>query len=234
MSMTSDIRPGGQPCVYVRVFKALRYLMAATLQQAGRIDAGDAACVQACLLDVRDMLAAQQLVADWRARWIEPAVAELTLPPSAAAQTADAALLQARLRLLAACDALAHAEPDAAQALAAALYGELAGYVAACLVQLDAIEAGSGMLLRRHRPAPVLLRLEQRFYLTASLEQLLLLMPSMIPALSPAERAGMLELCSADAELADLVLMMASDFLSPRECAGLRKQWLGSRIPALA
>jgi hypothetical protein len=178
--------------IYLGVHKGLRSFMADTLTSVGRLDARDADDVARTLAQVRGLLDACRHHLNAEDRFIHAAM-EARRPGSAADRAGEHAdHAQAFERLEADVRAVERAQPDARAAAALHLYRDLAVFVAENLEHMHAEETAHNAVLWATHGDEEIAEIQHAIVASIHPEAMAVFMRWMIPAMTPAERAGLL------------------------------------------
>jgi hypothetical protein len=177
--------------LYALIHKALRLAMAETLAAAGRLDASDAQEVSDAIVRVRELLRFCRMHLDTEETFVHPAI-EARRPGTTARICAEHVEHMASLAALGrAVDGLARA-PVASRASAAfALYSELGRFVGENFVHMHVEETVHNRALWEAYTDDELVALENAIKAHHTPEDTTFVLRWMLPAMTPAERAGL-------------------------------------------
>jgi hypothetical protein len=178
--------------IYAGVHKGLRSFMAEALVAAGRMDPFDPAEVVGTLAQVRELLDACRAHLHAENQFLHPAM-EARRPGSACA-TAKEHEDQVRSIEQLETDALAveRAQPQTRADAARRLYHGLAAFVADNLVHMHDEETGNNEVLWATYADEEIAEIQQAIVASLRPEKMALFIRWTVPAMSPAERAGLL------------------------------------------
>ena len=209
--------------IYAGVHKGLRSFMAEALVAAGRMDTHDPAEVVGTVAQVRELLDACRAHLHAENQFLHPAM-EARRPGSAgetAKEHEDQVLAIERLE----ADALAvERTPVETRAYAGRrLYDGLAAFVAANLVHMHEEETGNNAVLWATHTDEELAEIQQAIVASLAPAKMALFIRWMVPAMTPAERAGLLGgiQLGAPREVFERILATARPHLAEREWAKL-------------
>ena len=209
--------------IYAGVHKGLRSFMAETLVAAGRMDAHDTAEVIGTLAQIRELLALCRAHLHAEDQFLHPAMEGRR--PGSARQTAkeheDHVLAIDALET----DALAveRAQPGSRAAAARRLYRHLAVFVAENLEHMQVEETANNAVLWAAYTDEELAEIQHAIVASLPPEKMGAFMRWMVPAMSSAERAGLLGgiQLGAPREVFERVLATVRPHLTDREWAKL-------------
>jgi hypothetical protein len=209
--------------LYAGVHKGLRSFMAEALVAAGRMDPHDPAEIIGTLAQVRELLDACRAHLHVENQFLHPAMEARR--PGSACETAKeheehvAAIERLETDALAVERAQAEARGDAARRL----YHGLAAFVAENLVHMQDEETGNNAVLWATFTDEELAEIHQAIVASIPPGKMALFLRWMVPAMTPAERAGLLGgiQLGAPREVFERVLATARPHLSEREWAKL-------------
>ena len=176
---------------YTAIHKALRNLMCDTLCRVGRLDVHDADEMTATLTQLDTLLTECTAHIEHENDFVHAAI-EARLPAGSARTAADH--LEHFESITALADesaALAAADADARPVLALRLYRHLALFVAENFQHMHIEETANAALLWAHYSDAELHAIHDRLVATLSPQEHLLVARWMVPASTPAERAGL-------------------------------------------
>ena len=178
--------------LYAPIHKALRLALGDTLTLVGRLDVLDADEMASTLGRVDDLLDLCHRHLEHENAFVHPAIE--ARQPEGSRRTADDHVehLASIEALRAEVQALRAARPDARAGLALRLYRHLALFVAENLQHMHMEETLNNALLWAHYSDAELVELHERLLASIPPAEHLVVARWMIPAVSPAERAGML------------------------------------------
>jgi hypothetical protein len=177
---------------YVGIHKALRSFMCDTLCRIGRVDTDDADELAATLAQLGTLLALCTGHIEHENDFMHSAI-EARQPAGSTRTAADhQEHFESIAMLRAQAAALAAAAPQVRPAQALRLYRHLALFVAENLQHMHIEETVNAATLWAHYSDAELHAIEERLIATLPPEEHLLVARWMVPALSPAERAGLL------------------------------------------
>lgn len=177
--------------IYALIHKALRLAMTDTLAAVGRVDASDPQEVSETIVRVRDLMRFCRMHLDAEETFVHPAIEARR--PGASARTAAEHVehLASIAALERGVDAFARAPADERAGEAFALYGELARFVGENFVHMAEEEReNNGALWAAYRDDE-LVALENAIKAHHTPEQMTAALRWMLPAMTPAERAGL-------------------------------------------
>jgi len=209
--------------LYAGVHKGLRSFMAEALVAAGRMDAYDPAEVIGTLAQIRELLALCRAHLHAENQFLHPAM-EVRRPGSAR-ETAKEHEYHALAIEALETDALAveRAQPGPRAEAARRLYRRLAVFVAENLEHMDDEETANNAVLWATHTDEELAEIQQAIVASLQPEKMAAFIRWMVPAMSPAERAGLLGGIQLGAPRAvfERVLATARPHLTDREWAKL-------------
>jgi iron-sulfur cluster repair protein YtfE (RIC family) len=209
----------GRHDIYAGVHKGLRSFMTETLVAAGRVDVHDPAELIGTLAQVRSLLDACRAHLHAENQFLHPAM-EARRPGSARETAKDH---EDHVRALETLEtdvlALERAQPGVRGEAARRLYDRLAGFVAENFVHMHDEETGNNAVLWATYADEELAEIQQAIVASLPPEKMALFLRWMVPAMSPAERAGLLAgiQLGAPREVFDRVLATARPHLTERE-----------------
>lgn len=209
--------------VYRTIHKALRAMMIDTLARAGRIDCDDPACVAETAGRIRDLLALCRAHIEKENRYVHRAL-ESCRPGATLAIAAEHAAHEAAIDLLAArVRTVESATGESRRAAAHRLYHELSLFVAENLVHMVTEETTNNALLWANYDDEEIAAIHDAIVASVSPADMQTILRWMIPALSPAERANLLDAIRHDAPVTvfDGVRALADDLLEDADRAKL-------------
>lgn len=215
--------PAERHDIYAGVHKGLRSFMADTLVAAGRMDAYDPAEVIGTLAQIRELLALCRAHLHTEDQFLHPAMEGRR--PGSARETAkeheDHVLAIEAIE----ADALAveRAQPGPRAEAARRLYHRLAMFVAENLEHMHAEETANNAVLWATYTDEELAEIQHAIVASLHPGKMAAFIRWMVPAMSPAERAGLLGgiQLGAPREVFDRVLATARPHLTDREWAKL-------------
>ena len=175
--------------IYAPIHKALRLFMTDTLQRLGRLDLNDAHDLQAGLAQLDALLDAAHHHVQHENGFIHPAIEAHSRGASARVAADHQEHLEAIAALRAEAAAL-RAHPSSA--VAHRLYRQLARFVAENFEHMDVEESSHNRTLWAAYGDAELQALEGRILASIDAEEMGVWLRWLIPALSPAERAGLI------------------------------------------
>ena len=206
--------------IYAGIHKALRAMMMETLRTAGCVDIHDADEVHAVYESVLGLAGTCATHLEHENEFIHPAMESRCTGSSAGVATEHAQHLAALARL---CDAAASlrictSSPEREQA-AQALYREIALFVGENFAHMHTEETKHNPVLWAYYGDDELRALEGRIVASLPPEENLQVMRWMIPAMTPAERATLLEGIknTAPAAAYAAILDTVRQYLSPKD-----------------
>jgi hypothetical protein len=215
--------PGNRFDIYAGVHKGLRSFMAETLVATGRMDPFDPAETVGTLAQIRELLEACRAHLHAENQFLHPAM-EARRPGSACApakEHEDQVQVIERLET----DALAveRAQPEMRADAVRRLYHGLAAFVAENLVHMHDEETKNNAVLWATHTDEEIAEIQQALVASLRPEKMALFIRWMVPAMSPAERAGLLGgiQLGAPREVFERVLATARPHLTEREWAKL-------------
>ena len=178
--------------IYALIHKALRLAMCESLTAAGRLDASDAQEVSDAIVRVRELLRFCRMHVHAEETFIHPAIEAGRPGVSARIAGEHVEHLAAIASLDRAVDALARA-PGASRASAAfALYAELGCFVGENFVHMRYEETAHNRALWDAYTDEEIVALENSIKAHHTPEEMAFVLRWMLPAMTPAERAGLL------------------------------------------
>jgi hypothetical protein len=179
--------------LYAGVHKALRAFLSDTLVRVGRIDVADAADREEALTQLAALLEACESHLRHENDFVHTAI-EARQPAGAGRIAAEhAEHLESIAALRDEARALQAAPADTATMLAHRLYRHLALFVAENFQHMQMEETAMNALLWQHYSDAELHRLHERLLASLSPQEMLSMSRWMVPASTPAERAGMVQ-----------------------------------------
>jgi len=227
MAHTATSRPvearqasaAGRHDIYAGVHKGLRSFMAETLVAAGRMDVHDPAEIIGTLAQVRGLVDLCRAHLHAENQFLHPAMEARRA--WSACETAKEHEEQVRTleRLEADVLAVERAQPGARIEPARRLYHRLAAFVAENLVHMHDEETSNNAVLWATHGDEELAEIQQAIVASMRAETMAAFIRWMVPAMSPAERAGLLGgiQLGAPREVFDRVLATARPHLTERE-----------------
>ena len=179
--------------LYAPIHKALRLALTETLVLVGRLDVRDAAELVSTLARLEDLLDLCTRHLEHENALVHPAIE--ARQPEGTRRTADDHVehLASIEALRAEGEALRDARPEARAGIALRLYRHLALFVAENLQHMHVEETVNNALLWAHYGEAELVDLHERLLASIPPAEHLEVARWMVPALTPAERAGMLQ-----------------------------------------
>jgi hypothetical protein len=205
--------------IYVGVHKGLRSFMAETLASVGRMDVHDADDVGRTLAQVRELLDVCRHHLNAEDRFIHAAM-EARRPGSTADRASEHAdHARAFERLEAEVRAVERVQPEARAAAALRLYRSLAVFVAENLEHMHAEETAHNAVLWATHSDEEIAELQHAIVASIRPETMAVFTRWMIPAMTPAERAGLLGgiQLGAPREVLERILATVRPHLSERD-----------------
>jgi len=209
--------------VYAGVHKGLRSFMAEALVATGRMDPFDPAEIVGTLAQVRELLDACRAHLHVESQFLHPAM-EARRPGSArTTATEHEDQVQAIERLETDALAVERAQAPARADAARRLYHGLATFVADNLVHMHEEETQNNAVLWSTHTDEEIAEIHQAIVASLRPEKMALFLRWMVPAMSPAERAGLLGgiQLGAPREVFERVLATARPHLTERDWAKL-------------
>jgi hypothetical protein len=209
--------------IYAGVHKGLRSFMAETLVAAGRMDAHDPAEIAGTLAQVRELLDACRAHLHAENQFLHPAM-EARRPGSACETAKDHEdQVQAIERLETDALAVERAPAETRADAVRRLYHGLAAFVADNLVHMHDEETKNNTVLWATHTDEEIAEIQQALVASLRPEKMALFIRWMVPAMSPAERAGLLGgiQLGAPREVFERVLATARPHLAGRDWAKL-------------
>jgi hypothetical protein len=177
--------------VYALIHKALRLAMAETRPAVGRLDASDSQEVSDAIVRVRDLLRFCRMHVEAEETFVHPAIEARRPGVSARVAAEHVQHLASIASLERAVEGLARA-PGAARAAAAfALYSELGRFVGENFVHMHEEETVHNRALWEAYGDEELTALENRIKAHHTPEEMTFVLRWMLPAMTPAQRAGL-------------------------------------------
>jgi hypothetical protein len=177
--------------IYAVIHKALRLAMAETLPAVGRLDANDPREVSEGIVRVRDLVRFCKLHLDAEETFIHPALEARRPGTSARIASEHVEHLAAIAAIERAVEALARAPGAARSAAAFALYAELGKFVGENFVHMHVEETVHNAALWDAYTDEEILAIENAIKAHHTPEEMTFVLRWMLPAMTPAERAGM-------------------------------------------
>lgn len=221
--------------LYGPIHKALRAFMADTLLALGRMDCADDLDFAQCTQRVVDLLDFCRSHLDHENAFVHPAM-EARAPGSAGRIAHEHEEHLAEIAALSAAVSRLRAAPAGSRdALAAALYRDLAGFVAANLLHMNFEESRHNAALWEHYSDAELMRIHDELVASIPPQEMMLVARWMVPFMNPAERAGMLQGLreSAPAPAFQAVLDTVRPHLAAREWEKLARALGLAPVPGL-
>jgi iron-sulfur cluster repair protein YtfE (RIC family) len=177
--------------LYLGIHKALRGFMCDTLTRVGRVDAADADELAATLAQLDTLLLLCTAHIEHENDFLHSAIE--ARQPAGSARTASEHVehFESIAMLRAQSDALAVAPAGARAVLALRLYRQLALFVAENFEHMHIEETANAATLWAHYSDAELHAIHDRLLATLAPQQHLLVARWMVPAMNPAERAGL-------------------------------------------
>lgn len=207
---SGEIAPAGRFDIYAGVHKGLRRFMSDTLVAVGRMDVHDADEVAGTVAQVRGLLefCLEHLHAE--NQFLHPAM-EARRPGSAGATAKDHdGHLQAIERLEFDVRGVERAQPDARGGAALRLYRRLGLFVAENLEHMNVEETANNATLWATHTDEELVEIQQAIVASVSPAMLAAFLRWAVPAMTPAERAGLFTGMQAGAPRAVFERMLAT------------------------
>lgn len=177
--------------IYAVIHKALRLAMAETLPAVGRLDANDPREVSEGIVRVRDLVRFCKLHLDAEETFIHPALEARRPGTSARIASEHVEHLAAIAAIERAVEALARAPGAARSAATFALYAELGKFVGENFVHMHVEETVHNAALWDAYTDEEILAIENAIKAHHTPEEMTFVLRWMLPAMTPAERAGM-------------------------------------------
>jgi len=184
--------PGPRPDPYTAVHKGLRTFMSETLAAVGRMDAGDRTEVAEVLAQVRLLLWACRDHLGHEDRHLHAAMETRSAGSSRATAADHVDHERAFAALEADVQALERADPARCAAAALHLYRRLAVFVGENFLHMHTEETENTALLWQTHTDAELVEMHQRIVKSIAPADMAVYLRWMVPAMSPAERAGLL------------------------------------------
>ena len=178
--------------IYAMIHKALRLAMTETLPAVGRLDASDPQEVSEAIVRVRDLLGFCKAHVTNEETFIHPAIEARRSGTSTRIASEHVEHLASIASLERAVDALARAPGKARDAAAFALYSELGRFVGENFVHMHEEETVHNSALWDAYTDEELIALENAIKAHHTPEEMSFVLRWMLPAMTPAERAGLL------------------------------------------
>jgi hypothetical protein len=177
--------------IYALIHKALRLAMAETLPAVGRLDASDGHEVSETIARVRDLLRFCRMHVDAEETFVHPAIEARRPGASGRVAAEHVEHLASIASLERGVEALARAPAAQRAAAAFALYRELARFVGENFVHMAEEESEHNRALWASYSDDELVALENAIKAHHTPEQMTSALRWMLPAMTPAERAGL-------------------------------------------
>ncbi len=177
--------------IYAVIHKALRLAMAETLPAVGRLDANDPREVSEGIVRVRDLVRFCKLHLDAEETFIHPALEARRPGTSARIASEHVEHLAAIAAIERAVEAVARAPGAARSAAAFTLYAELGKFVGENFVHMHVEETVHNAALWDAYTDEEILAIENAIKAHHTPEEMTFVLRWMLPAMTPAERAGM-------------------------------------------
>ncbi|MFO1304719.1 MAG: hemerythrin domain-containing protein [Burkholderiales bacterium] len=177
--------------IYAIIHKALRLAMAETLPAVGRLDTTDAREVSEAIVRVRDLVRFCKLHLDAENTFIHPAIEARRPGGSARIAAEHVEHLAAIAAIERDVEALARAPLASRDAAAFALYSELGKFVGENFVHMHVEETVHNAALWEAYTDEEILAIENAIKAHHTPEEMAFVLRWMLPAMTPAERAGM-------------------------------------------
>lgn len=211
--------------LYAFIHKALRSLMADTLLRVGRADADDGASTDGALAQVRELLAACEAHIAKEEQHVHPLIERAVGGATSriAGDHEDHADSISGLRAL--CDGVQHGTGPARAAALHRLYLELSRFVGENFEHMQVEESRHNAVLWAHYGDEQLKAVHDEILAGIPPAELMFIMGWMLPALSPAERLGVLAGMQAEAPPPAFaaVLDLARQVLDAGQWAGVQR-----------
>ncbi|MFZ5520733.1 MAG: hemerythrin domain-containing protein [Pseudomonadota bacterium] len=211
--------------LYAFIHKALRSLMSDTLLRLGRADADDRASAEGALAQVRELLAACEAHIAKEERYVHPLLERAVGGASSriADEHQDHADSISGLRAL--CEGVEQATGPARAGALHRLYLELSSFVGENFEHMQVEESRHNAVLWAHYSDAELKAVHDQILAGIQPAELMFIMRWMLPALSPAERLGVLAGMQAEAPAPAFaaVLDLAREVLDAAQWAGVQR-----------
>jgi hypothetical protein len=182
--------------IYAMIHKALRLAMTETLPAVGRLDASDPQEVSEAIVRVRDLLRFCKAHVANEETFIHPAIEARRSGTSARVASEHIEHLASIASLDRAVESLARAPSASRDAAAFALYAELGRFVGENFVHMYEEETVRNRALWDAYTDEELLALERAIKAHHTPEEMTFVLRWMLPAMTPAERAGLVADCA--------------------------------------
>jgi len=211
--------PAGRFDIYAGVHKGLRSFMAETLVAAGRMDVYDPAEIIGTLAQVRGLLDLCRAHLHAENQFLHPAMEARRAGTACKTATEHEDQVQALEALETGVLAVERAQPGARVEAVRRLYHRLAAFVAENLAHMHDEETSNNAVLWATHGDEALAEIQQAIVASMHPETMAAFIRWMVPAMSPAERAGLLGgiQLGAPREVFERVLATARPHLTARE-----------------